>query len=147
MDGHLLDVMGPMQGFARNPQCILKQPSILQELRHTIQGAINKSEGFNKFAQWVSFGAHGILAENNRDDQWRLIKYNHLVADCLIFYKVFAMTKALHKLRREGIHLSAEVLSRLSPYLTSHVNRFGIYHLELDRQLPAIDYKLPILSV
>jgi hypothetical protein len=37
------------------------------------------------------------------------------------------------------------VLGRLSSYLTSHVNRFGLYHLELDRQPPAIDYKLPIL--
>jgi TnpA family transposase len=117
------------------------------ELRHTIQGAINKSEGFNKFAQWISFGGHGILAENNRDDQRKLIKYNHLVANCLIFYNVFAMTKALNKLKREGVHLSAEALSRLSPYLTGHVNRFGVYHLELDRHPPAIDYKLPIFSV
>jgi hypothetical protein len=38
-------------------------------------------------------------------------------------------------------------LGRLSPYLTSHVNRFGVFHLELDRQPPAIDYNLPILSV
>lgn len=117
------------------------------ELRHIIQGAINKSEGFNKFVQWVSFGGHGVLAENNRDDQRKLIKYNHLVANCLIFYNVFAMTKALHKLKREGVDLSAEVLSHLSPYLTSHVNRFGVYHLELDRQPSTIDYKLPILSV
>jgi len=57
------------------------------------------------------------------------------------------MTKALNKLKREGVHLSAEVRCRLSPYLASHVNRFGVYHLELDRHPPAIDYKLPILSV
>jgi len=57
------------------------------------------------------------------------------------------MTKALHKLKREGVDLSAEVLSHLSPYLTSHVNRFGVYHLELDCQPSTIDYKLPILSV
>ena len=116
------------------------------ELRHVIQGAINKSEGFNKFAQWVFFGGNGILAENNRAEQRKLIKYNHLVANCLIFYNVFAMTRALHKLKKEGIDLSAEVVSRLSPYLTGHVNRFGMYQLEIGRQPPAIDYKLPILS-
>lgn len=43
------------------------------------------------------------------------------------------MTKALHKLKREGVHLSAEVPGRLSPYLTSHVNRFGIYHSVAER--------------
>jgi TnpA family transposase len=48
-------------------------------LRRLIHGAINKNEGFNRFAQWVSFGGHGVLAENNRDEQRKLIKYNHLV--------------------------------------------------------------------
>jgi hypothetical protein len=38
-------------------------------------------------------------------------------------------------------------MDRLSPYLNSHINKFGVYHLELDRQPPEIDYKLPILSV
>jgi hypothetical protein len=35
----------------------------------------------------------------------------------------------------------------LSLYLTSHVNRFGVYHLELDCQPTAINYKSPILYV
>jgi len=32
-------------------------------LRRTIQGATNKSEAFNKFIQWVSFGGGGLIAE------------------------------------------------------------------------------------
>ena len=47
-------------------------------LRRTIQGATNKSEAFNKFIQWVSFGGGGLIAENDRDEQRKLIKYNHL---------------------------------------------------------------------
>jgi hypothetical protein len=62
------------------------------------------------------------------------------VANYLIFYNVFAMTKALHKPKREGGHLCAEAQGRLSPYLAKHVNRFGIYHLEIDRQpQPGLD--------
>jgi TnpA family transposase len=57
-------------------------------LRRTIQGATNKSEAFNKFIQWVSFGGGGLIAENDRDEQRKLIKYNHLVANCLIFHNV-----------------------------------------------------------
>jgi hypothetical protein len=33
----------------------------------------------------VAFGGR-LLAENDRDEQRKLIKYNHLVANCLIFY-------------------------------------------------------------
>ncbi len=61
-------------------------------LLKTSLGTLNKSEGFNNFAQWVSFGGHGVIAENDRDEQRKLIKYNHLVANCLIFHNMFAMT-------------------------------------------------------
>jgi hypothetical protein len=37
---------------------------------------------------------------------------------------------------------SDATLSRLSPYLTEHVNRFGKYTLNLDRDRPAPDYTL-----
>ncbi len=106
---------------------------------------MNKSEDFNRFVQWVSFGGEGVLAENHRDEQRKLIKYNHLVANCLILHNVCAMTRALHKLTGEGFPLRAETLSRLSPYLTRHVNRFGEYRLDLNREPPPVDYHLPIL--
>lgn len=115
------------------------------ELRRVTLGAMNKSERFNQFTQWVAFGGN-LLEENNRDEQRKLIKYNHLVANCLIFYNVCMMTRSLHKLSQEGFQLGAETLSRLSPYLTGHVNRFGEYRLELNRQTIAIDYQLPILT-
>ena len=115
------------------------------ELRRVILGAMNKSEDFNRFVQWVSFGGEGVLAENHRDEQRKLIKYNHLVANCLIFHNVCAMTRALHKLAGGGFHLRAETLSRLSPYMTRHVNRFGEYRLDLNREPQPVDYQLPIL--
>jgi Tn3 transposase DDE domain-containing protein len=71
--------------------------------------------------------AHGILAENTCDDQRKLIKCNDLVSDRLIFYNLFALTRAMYKLKRERVHLSAEALFRLRPYLTSHINRLGVY--------------------
>jgi hypothetical protein len=108
-------------------------------------GSFNKSEDFNRFTQWVAFGGR-LLAENDRDEQRKLIKYNHLVANCLIFYNVCAMTKALHQMRKEGMRMDADTLARLSPYLTGHVNRFGEYQLDVKRQPPPIDYQLPILG-
>jgi TnpA family transposase len=115
------------------------------ELRRITIGSLNKSEDFNRFTQWVAFGGR-LLAENDRDEQRKLIKYNHLVANCLIFYNVSAMTKALHQMRKEGMRMDADMLARLSPYLTGHVNRFGEYRLDLKRQPPPIDYQLPILG-
>ena len=45
------------------------------DLRRKIQRATNKSELFNKFAQWVFFGGGGIIAESVRDEQRKIIKY------------------------------------------------------------------------
>jgi hypothetical protein len=46
------------------------------ELRRTIHAATNKSEQFNDFAQWLMFGGEGVIAENVRHEQRKVIKYN-----------------------------------------------------------------------
>lgn len=111
-------------------------------LRRTIQAATNKSEAFNKFIQWVFFGGEGMIAENNRDEQRKLIKYNHLVANCLIFHNVYSMTRVLHQLAQEGHQFEDAAFAHLSPYLTGHINRFGSYTLNLDRKMPLPEYDL-----
>jgi hypothetical protein len=47
---------------------------------------------------------------------------------------------------QEGVALSEEALGHLSPYLTEHVNRFGVDEWNPQRQAPAINYGLPILQ-
>jgi TnpA family transposase len=114
-----------------------------QELRSTIQAATNKSEAFNGFTKWVFFGGEGIIAENNRDEQRKIIKYNHLVSTLLIFHTVYSLTRVLSKLEKEGQTLDDRDLSMISPYLTEHINRFGNYTLNLKRKTPPLRLALP----
>ncbi|EOQ04836.1 hypothetical protein IKC_06420 [Bacillus cereus VD184] len=115
-----------------------------EELRSTIQAATNKSESFNGFTKWLFFGGDGIIAENHRERQRKIIKYNHLIANCVIFYNVFQLTRILHEYIQEGNELDEEVLSDLSPYLTFHINRFGKYRLDDNRQPPDIQFDMAI---
>ena len=103
------------------------------ELRRTIQAATNKSEAFNGFAQWVAFGGGGVISENDRDEQRKVIKYNHLVSSLVILHTVNEMSKVLVQLKREGHEFSREALAAMSPYRREHINRFGDYTLNLDR--------------
>jgi len=112
------------------------------DLRQTIQAATNKSEAFNRFLRWVFFGGEGLIASNNRTLQRKRIKYSHLIANCLIFHNVHAQTRILHQLVQEGYPVDETILARLSPYLTAHVNRFGHYMLNFQRQVPPPDYTL-----
>jgi hypothetical protein len=46
--------------------------------QQAIQSATNKSERFNEFVQWISFGGDNVIAENVRDEQRKFIKYKSL---------------------------------------------------------------------
>jgi hypothetical protein len=50
----------------------------------------------------VLFGGEGVIAENRREEQRKIIKFNHLVANCVILYNVFVVSKELQKLAQEG---------------------------------------------
>lgn len=108
------------------------------ELRRIVQAAQNKCEGFNKFAQWIYFGSDTI-EDNVRDNQLKIIKYNHLIANLLIFHNCHTITQALKELEAEGFQLTPEILDGLSPYRTHHTNRFGMYELR-ERKLEPINY-------
>jgi TnpA family transposase len=108
------------------------------ELRQIIQAAQNKCEGFNQFAQWAYFGADAI-EDNVRDNQLKIIKYNHLIANLVIFHNCHTMTQALKELEAEGMVLTPELLAALSPYRTHHINRFGLYEIH-DREPAPVDY-------
>ena len=111
------------------------------ELRRTINAATNKSEEFNDFVKWSFFGGDGIIAENIRHEQRKVVKYNHLVANMIILHNVHEMTRLLKGLQQKGFVLTEEVLKGLAPYRRSHINRFGEYMLDLDRDVPPMNYK------
>lgn len=105
-------------------------------IRRTIQSATNKSEAFNGYTKWVAFGGNGIIAENSRDEQRKIIKYNHLVSNLLILHTMYGIGTVLKNLEGENIFADPEVISFMSPYLNEHINRFGDYRLDKDRNVP-----------
>lgn len=42
------------------------------------------------------------------------------------------MTDVLHQLAQEGFQITQAMVSRLSPYLTEHIKRFGEYLLDME---------------
>jgi TnpA family transposase len=131
-------------GRAIRTDFLLRYLSLI-ELRRVIQAATNKSEHFNRYAQWVSFGSSGLTAVVARDEQRKMIKYNHLVANLLIFHTAVGMTRVLDDLTAEGYGpaITAEALAGTSPYLTEHLNRFGSYVLDLSTPPPPLSFMLP----
>jgi len=71
--------------------------------------------------------------------QRKIIKYNHLVTNLLIYHNVVNMSRALARLAMEGQDVSPDALAAISPYQTEHINRYGSYKLRLDRTPEPID--------
>jgi TnpA family transposase len=112
------------------------------EMRETVNAATCKSEEFNNFLKWIFFYNSGIIQENLRHEQTKIVKYNHLVANLIILHNVNTMTKVLKRLKRNDFDVTPELLAALSPYRTSHINLLGQYPLETNRRIKAQIYRL-----
>lgn len=116
-----------------------------EELRRIIHASTNTVETWNGFVQWAAFGGDGVIRENSREEQRKIIRYNHLVANLVVFHNVVSMTRILQRLIDEGYTVTPAVIARLSPYKTEHINRFGRYELRFDQVPPPITEELRLL--
>lgn len=57
-------------------------------LRARVTAATNKVESYNGFSEWFGFG--GVLAGNDPEEQEKLIKFNTLLANLVVFHNALA---------------------------------------------------------
>ena len=98
-----------------------------RSLREIITETTNKVEAYNALSDWVCFASKVIVASNDPDEMEKAIKYNLLVCNCIILENIIDLTDTIHKLQSSNIKITKEDISRLSPYMTSHIKRFGDY--------------------
>lgn len=83
-----------------------------------------------------------MIAEDLRDEQRKIIKYNHLVTNLLIYHNVVNISRALARLAMQGHQVTPDALTAISPYQTEPINRYRSYKLRLDRTPEPIDHAL-----
>jgi Tn3 transposase DDE domain len=132
----LLRISKPAYQAFRELGCVVRTVFLLQflsdeKLREVIQSTTNKMEQFNAFCKWLLFGGEGKIADITPEDQEKRIKYNDLIANCVILNTTVELSEKLNELAGEGYVLTKDELAALSPYQTQHVKRFGNYELDL----------------
>jgi TnpA family transposase len=113
-------------------------------LRARVTAATNKAEAYNGFSAWLRFGNHGVIAENDPAEQEKSVKFNSLLANLVVFHTAVDMMAVIRELIAEGWQVTVEDLAQLSPYLVSHIQRFGAYatdelHIPPDAFDPALE--------
>jgi TnpA family transposase len=71
------------------------------DLREEITAATNKVEAYNGFSACLRFG-HDVIERNDPAEQETIIKFNSLLANCVIFHTALDMTAVLRQLAGEG---------------------------------------------
>jgi TnpA family transposase len=116
------------------------------QLRRRTTAETNKVESYNKFSSWCRFGNSGVIADNDPEEQEKILKFSTLLTNAVIFHATLDMMMVIRELIAEGWTITLEDLAVLSPYLTARIQRFGVYatdeialtlepfdaHLELD---------------
>lgn len=103
-----------------------------RELREQITASTNKVEAYNGFSKYFFFGGEGVIADNDPVEQEKAVKYNDLVANAVIFHNVVEQSRIIKSLIRSGWKITREDVAALSPYVTSHVKRFGDYLIDVE---------------
>ncbi len=112
-------------------------------LRRRVTAATNEVESFNRFSQWVGFGARCVIADNDPVEQEKAMKFNALLTSAVIFHNALDIVEIVRQLLEEGWTTEPEDLAHISPYLIGRINRFGEYSShELGIQPEAYDPKL-----
>lgn len=117
-----------------------------REMREFITASTNKVESYNGYAKFFFFGGEGIIADNDPAEQEKAVKYNDLVANAVIFHNVVEQTRIIRSLIRDGWKITRDDLAVLSPYVTSHIKRFGDYLIEAELIPEPYEGDLPLAA-
>jgi len=74
-------------------------------------------------------------------EQEKRVKYRDLVANAVMLRNVADLTDVLADLKADGHDFTRDQVTRLSPYMTTHLKRFGQYVLDMDGQPPPLEPK------
>ena len=73
------------------------------QLRRRITAATNKVESYNKFSAWCRFGNDGVIADNDPDEQEKIIKFTTLLTNAVIFHTTLDMMTVDPRADRRGL--------------------------------------------
>lgn len=74
------------------------------QLRDQIARVTNRNEAFHGFADWLMFGGK-LIGHNDPDYQEKVVKFNELLANCVMYSTACDITDAANAIAAEGEHV------------------------------------------
>ncbi len=100
------------------------------QLRRRTSAETKKVESYNRFSSWCRFANAGVIADNDPEEQEKILTFSTLLTNAVIFHTTLDVMTVIRELIAEGWEITLEDLAVLSPYLTARIQRFGVYATE-----------------
>lgn len=106
-----------------------------ENLRREIHDGLNVVESWNGTNDFIFFGKSGELATNRQEDQEIGLLCLHLIQSCLVYINTLMIQRVLQEPGWAG-RMTERDLAALSPLLTQHINKYGVFELDLEKRIP-----------
>jgi hypothetical protein len=85
-----------------------------------------------------------LIGHNDPDYHEKIVKFNELIANCVIYQTTLDLTAVVNQLVAEGHPVGPEDPATISPYLTEHIRRFGEWVLDTTPPDPVATTRLHV---
>ncbi len=105
-----------------------------QPYRRKINSQLNKGERLHDLRRFLFFAHQGAIRQRHEEELTNQASCLNLITNAVVTWNTLYMEAAINQMRSEGYFFSDEDISRLSPTRYEHVNPYGIYSFDIEKE-------------
>jgi TnpA family transposase len=109
-----------------------------EEYRRRINTQLNKGEALHALRDFLFVADKGVIRRKQEEAQTNQAMCLNLLTNAVVVWNTVYMQAVLDHLRTKGSPVHAEDLPHLSPARFEHLNPYGKYYFDIDKERPAL---------
>jgi TnpA family transposase len=105
-----------------------------QPYRRKINSQLNKGERLHDLRRFLFFAHQAAIRQRQEEELTNQASCLNLITNAVVTWNTLYMEAAINQLRREGHQINDEDISRLSPTRYEHLNPYGIYPFDIEKE-------------
>jgi TnpA family transposase len=105
-----------------------------QPYRRKINSQLNKGERLHDLRRFLFFAHQGAIRQRHEEELTNQASCLNLITNAVVTWNTLYIEAAINQLRREGHQINDEDISRLSPTRYEHLNPYGIYPFDIEKE-------------
>ncbi len=105
-----------------------------QPYRRKINNQLNKGERLHDLRRFLFFAHQGAIRQRHEEELTNQASCLNLITNAVVTWNTIYMEAAINQLLSEGYQFSDEDINRLSPTRYEHLNPYGIYPFDIEKE-------------